>query len=76
MRDAIDVARKLFLEGLPLVKTVDKRLAFDLDLFSRGGMRVLEKSSSRTTTCSPGARPSLNSSGVQLLVGEPVERAL
>jgi len=43
MRDAIDVARELFLEGLPLVKTVDKRLAFDLDLFSRGGMRVLEK---------------------------------
>ena len=43
MREAIDVARKLFLEGLPLVKTVDKRLAFDLDLFSRGGMRVLEK---------------------------------
>jgi phytoene/squalene synthetase len=43
MRDAIEVARKLFLEGLPLVKTVDRRLAFDLELFSRGGMRVLEK---------------------------------
>jgi phytoene/squalene synthetase len=43
MRDAIDVARKLFLEGLPLVKTVDRRLGFDLELFSRGGMRVLEK---------------------------------
>jgi squalene synthase HpnC len=43
MRDAVGVARKLFLEGLPLIKTVDKRLAFDLDLFSRGGMRVLEK---------------------------------
>lgn len=43
MRDAVDVARKLFLAGLPLNKTVDKRLAFDLELFSRGGMRVLEK---------------------------------
>ncbi len=43
MRDAVEVARKLFLEGLPLVKTVDRRLAFDLELFSRGGMRVLEK---------------------------------
>ncbi len=43
MRDAVGVARKLFLEGLPLVKKVDRRLAFDLDLFSRGGMRVLEK---------------------------------
>lgn len=43
MRDAVAVARELFMEGRPLSKTVDKRLAFDLDLFSRGGMRVLEK---------------------------------
>ena len=43
MRDAVDVARKLFLEGLPLAKTVDRRLAIDLELFSRGGMRVLDK---------------------------------
>jgi squalene synthase HpnC len=43
MRDAVEVARKLFLEGLPLVKNVDRRLSFDLDLFSRGGLRVLEK---------------------------------
>jgi len=43
MRDAVEVAHKLFLEGLPLVKTVDRRLAFDLELFSRGGIRVLEK---------------------------------
>jgi len=43
MREAVAVTRKLFLEGLPLVKTVDRRLAFDLELFSRGGMRVLDK---------------------------------
>ena len=43
MREAVAVTRKLFLEGWPLVKTVDRRLAFDLDLFSRGGMRVLDK---------------------------------
>jgi squalene synthase HpnC len=43
MREAVAMARKLFLEGLPLAKTVDRRLAFDLDLFSRGGLRVLEK---------------------------------
>lgn len=43
MRDAVDVARKLFLEGLPLIRKVDRRLAFDLELFSRGGMRILEK---------------------------------
>ena len=43
MREAVEVARKLFIEGLPLAKTVDRRLGFDLDLFSRGGMRVLDK---------------------------------
>ena len=43
MREACEVAHKLFLEGLPLIKMVDRRLAFDLELFSRGGMRVLEK---------------------------------
>src|SRR5690242_18298235 len=43
MKDAVDMARKLFVEGLPLIRTVDRRLAFDLQLFSRGGMRILEK---------------------------------
>jgi squalene synthase HpnC len=43
MREAVDTARKLFIQGLPLSKTVDRRLGFDLDLFSRGGMRVLDK---------------------------------
>ena len=31
------------MEGLPLSRMVDRRLALDLDLFSRGGLRVLEK---------------------------------
>src|SRR5580704_2500740 len=43
MRDAVEVARNLFVEGLPLVKKVNRRLALDLELFSRGGMRVLDK---------------------------------
>ncbi len=43
MREIVDEARELFLEGLPLVGMVDRRLALDLDLFSRGGMRVLDK---------------------------------
>src|SRR5205085_6501414 len=43
MREAVEVARRLFVEGLPLAKTVDRRLSFDLELFSRGGLRVLEK---------------------------------
>jgi len=43
MHEAVDVARKLFHEGMPLTKTVSRRLAFDLELFSRGGLRVLDK---------------------------------
>jgi squalene synthase HpnC len=43
MREAVEVARRLFLKGLPLARLVDRRLAADLELFSRGGMRVLEK---------------------------------
>ncbi len=43
MREAVGVARELFERGLPLVHAVEKRLALDLDLFSRGGLRVLEK---------------------------------
>lgn len=43
LREAVDVARQLFLKGLPLARHVNRRLAIDLELFSRGGMRVLEK---------------------------------
>jgi squalene synthase HpnC len=43
MQEIVGVARDLFLKGLPLADQVDRRLAVDLDLFSRGGMRVLDK---------------------------------
>ncbi|MCW5978239.1 MAG: squalene synthase HpnC [Bryobacteraceae bacterium] len=43
MREAVEVAREFFLNGLPLARMVNRRLALDLDLFSRGGLRVLEK---------------------------------
>ena len=43
MREAVDVAEDLFRKGLPLVKQVDRRLALDLDLFSRGGLKILDK---------------------------------
>ncbi|MDQ6708625.1 MAG: squalene synthase HpnC [Acidobacteriota bacterium] len=43
MRELVDRARGLFEEGLPLARTVDRRLAVDLELFSRGGLRILEK---------------------------------
>ena len=43
MKEAVELTRKLFLKGLPLARMVDRRLALDVDLFSRGGLRVLEK---------------------------------
>jgi squalene synthase HpnC len=43
MREIVDRTRDLFHKGLPLVGIVNKRLSLDLDLFSRGGLRVLDK---------------------------------
>jgi len=36
-------ARKFFVTGLPLARMVNKRLSVDLELFSAGGMCVLDK---------------------------------
>ncbi len=43
MQEAADVADGLFRKGLPLIRMVDRRLALDLELFSRGGMKILQK---------------------------------
>jgi squalene synthase HpnC len=41
MRDEVAWARALFAEGMPLLAQVDRELALDLDLFSRGGLEIL-----------------------------------
>jgi squalene synthase HpnC len=43
MREAVEYARGYFLKGLPLARMVNKRLSVDLELFSRGGMCILDK---------------------------------
>lgn len=43
MREAVGVARGWFEQGLPLTRMVAGRLAVDVELFSRGGLKVLEK---------------------------------
>jgi len=69
MREAVEKARELFLEGLPLSRMVDRRLALDLDLFSRGGMRVLEKIARRDYDVL-AARPAISKAErVRLLLG-------
>ena len=43
MRELVARTRELFAAGMPLAGRVDRRLAIDIELFSRGGMRVLDK---------------------------------
>ncbi|MCU1326187.1 MAG: Squalene/phytoene synthase [Bryobacterales bacterium] len=43
MKEAVEYARGFFLTGLPLVGMVNRRLSLDLDLFSRGGLLILDK---------------------------------
>ena len=42
MKDLIARTRELFHEGLPLAKMVEGKLAIDLEMFSRGGLAVLD----------------------------------
>ncbi|HEY3768052.1 MAG TPA: squalene synthase HpnC [Candidatus Angelobacter sp.] len=41
MKFEVERSREWFERGLPLIKKVDRELAVDLDLFSRGGMEIL-----------------------------------
>lgn len=43
MRELTAVARRFFHAGLPLARMVDRRLAVDIELFSRGGLCILDK---------------------------------
>jgi len=42
MKDLIARTRALFAQGAPLAKMVDARLSVDLDMFTRGGLAVLD----------------------------------
>ena len=42
LRHEVDYARLLFAQGLPLIGMVSRDLAIDLDLFSRGGLEILQ----------------------------------
>lgn len=41
LKEQVTWARDLFAKGLPLISMVDRELALDLDLFSRGGLEIL-----------------------------------
>jgi squalene synthase HpnC len=41
LRQEVEFTRELFADGLPLIGRVDRDLAVDIDLFSRGGLAIL-----------------------------------
>jgi squalene synthase HpnC len=43
LSEAVAVARRLFHEGLPLGRTLDRRLGLEVERCSRGGVRILDK---------------------------------
>ncbi len=74
MRDLVDDAQAMFEKGLPLADQVDRRLAVDLELFSRGGMAVLELIR-RQDYDTIGQRPKLGKVGrLGLLIGVATRR--
>jgi squalene synthase HpnC len=59
VRHEVQFARALFEEGLPLIGRVDRDLAVDIDLFSRGGMEILRAIERRDCDVLSG-RPSIS----------------
>ncbi|MEQ1945777.1 MAG: squalene synthase HpnC [Bryobacteraceae bacterium] len=75
MKDAVEVARELFLKGMPLADRVDRRLAIDLELFSRGGLKILSKIEDQKYNVL-SARPAISKTErVALLLGALTRRA-
>src|SRR5882724_6084973 len=75
MKESVGVARELFLKGLPLAGHVDRRLAIDLELFSQGGLKILEKIE-RQDYDVLRARPAISKmERVMLLIGAITRRA-
>jgi squalene synthase HpnC len=59
MRFEVERARQWFERGLPLVKMVNRPLALDLELFSRGGLAILQAIEKQDFNVLAG-RPSLS----------------
>ena len=75
MREIVAKTHQLFQKGLPLPAMVDRRLAIDLDLFSRGGIRVLERIEQQDYDVLR-ARPAISKAErVRLLIGSLVRVA-
>jgi phytoene/squalene synthetase len=67
MKFEVERARDWFREGLPLVGMVNKELAVDLELFTRGGQEILN-AIERQGFAVLGRRPSISKSRKLALV--------
>lgn len=67
MRFEVERARDWFARGLPLAKTVDRALAVDVELFTRGGQEILN-AIERQNYQVLGRRPSISKSRKLALV--------
>ncbi|HST12411.1 MAG TPA: squalene/phytoene synthase family protein, partial [Terriglobales bacterium] len=67
MQYEVQRARDWFQQGLPLIGKVDKELAIDLDLFSRGGQEILN-AIERQGYAVLGRRPAISKSRKLALV--------
>ena len=75
LRQQVDRAWELFRQGLPLADMVGRKLAVDIELFSRGGMeilRLIERQNYNVLT----RRPQLESGNRAMLLGSVLVRRL
>ena len=67
MKFEVERAREWFERGLPLIEKVDRELAVDLELFSRGGQEILN-AIERQGFAVLGTRPTISRSRKLALV--------
>lgn len=67
MRYEVEYARDLMRQGLPLIGMVDRELAVDLDLFSRGGLEIMDAIEAQGYDVL-GARPAISKSRKAMLL--------
>ena len=75
MRFEVERAREWFKRGLPLIEKVDRDLAIDLELFSRGGQEILN-AIERQKFAVLGRRPAISKSRKLALVARAALRKL
>lgn len=75
MRFEVERAREWFRRGLPLIASVDRELAIDLDLFSRGGLEILH-AVERQGFAVLGRRPAISKPRKLALVARAVSAKL